>query len=102
MRIVSVSREPELKNPATARTSSFSTAQCFSESHKLVGDLLDSAHNFFVGNFVAIERVPSRVNKTWNDHRSKIKHEAVGIGHYRHVAAGAAGCAKKSDDFFLP
>ena len=58
--------------------------------------------DFFIADVLAVERFGGGKRKPRNNDAPKIKHEAVGIGHDRHVTAVAAGGAKKTDDLVFP
>ena len=68
-------------------------AEKMKTSRSQISRLLDPSNYFFVDDLVAFECVAGRVYKSRNDHRSKIEHETVGIGHHRHVTAVPAGGA---------
>src|SRR3954463_12075647 len=89
------------RRPKTGRTLP-RPAQSSGETDQFVGNLPYSFLNLFVDELITVKRLPRRIDKPRNDHGAKVQHQTIRVGHYRHVAAHAAGRAKKANDLILP
>src|SRR5438094_9489334 len=67
-----------------------STAQRFGEANQFVCDLFDSPGDFFVGDAITVEGVGRGKGEPRNNDATKIKHEAIGIRHDRHITCCAS------------
>src|SRR5207249_8960961 len=89
--------------PSTIQSSNRDlAAKRFGEANQFVGDLFNSLVDFFVADVLAIESAGRGKGEPRNNDATKIEHEAIGIGHDRHVARVASGCAQKADDLVFP